>query len=204
MINLDHIVLTNIHPDFLESYAVLLKQMNYRLTVYHNIDGLLHQRFDGHEIVVVDPFRFQHSRNAVSAIRQLDEKTRVLVLTAHFDTDSVTRCFREGATGYVLYKDGMKANIAAIAQLSDGGAPMSKEVAFCLVSSMHVTQRSILTQRERDVLFHMSTGGSYKHVAQLLHVSVHTIRSHAQNIFEKLDVCNRSQALLKARQMKLV
>jgi DNA-binding NarL/FixJ family response regulator len=137
-------------------------------------------------------------------------KTRVLVVTMFEDDDSVLAAMRAGARGYVV--KGMRSvdAIRAIRAVAEGEAIFSPAVAGRLVSMLaEARQRARpeafpeLTERERQTLDLMAQGHKNAVIAERLHLSPKTVRNYVTNIFDKLQLADRSQAILKAREAGL-
>lgn len=159
--------------------------------------------------------------DGITAIRTLRGKlpnTEIIMLTAVEDEERTFAAFTAGASGYLL-KDTPPAKILeAIKEVYAGGSPLSSTVARRLVkffgnekagnhsspgNSTHAGQPgSILTAREREVLNCMAEGLLYKEAADRMGLSVDTIRAHLRNIYKKLGVRNRTEALLKLLESK--
>ncbi len=147
-----------------------------------------------------------------------------LVISMFGDEDNVLASIEAGATGY-LHKDSAPADIAqSILQLKRGESPMSPMIARRLLGkyrSLSAVQPAaplqspqplpqppegmrMLSKREQEVLEHISRGFSYAEVAHLSHVSVHTVQTHIKNIYSKLSVHNRSEAVFEAQRLGLL
>lgn len=87
-----------------------------------------------------------------------------------------------------------------ISEAFEGGAPMSLHIAKMVVQSFNYSMDSPLSDREREVLFGISVGKSYSKIALDLFISKETVRSHIKNIYEKLAVNNKADALKVADQ----
>ena len=119
------------------------------------------------------------------------------------DDDKIFEAIREGASGYLLKKTRPLDIVDAIRELHQGGSPMSPSVARKVV---HYFQNGPalkeedfqLTAREKEILFSLVDGLSYKKIADKYYLSVHTIRKHISNIYEKLHVNSSPEAVSKA------
>lgn len=143
----------------------------------------------------------------IAAIKQLKEKQPeldILVLTIQSDNKVVFDALCAGACGY-LVKDTPPAQLLdAILETYEGGAPMSTKIARQVVESFQVTPQTNLTTRETEVLTHLCKGKSYKMIADTLFISEETVRRHIKNIYRKLEVHSKSEAVAKAFKEKLV
>jgi DNA-binding NarL/FixJ family response regulator len=128
----------------------------------------------------------------------------ILMLTIQVDDDSVFESICSGATGYLLKDTSPDALISAIEEVKQGGAPMSTQVARKVVLSFKRTEENPLTTREQEILKKLCDGQNYKAIAEELFVSGHTVRSHIKNIYRKLHVTSRAEAVKKAFKDKLI
>ena len=127
---------------------------------------------------------------------------QVLVCTVQDDDESLFNALCAGATGYLL-KDARPAEVVdAVKVLFTGGSPMSPGIARRVLTTFTAPRRqakefSLLTAREREVLEQLATGQRYKEIADSLNLSIDTIRTHVRNLYEKLQVSSRTDALNK-------
>jgi DNA-binding NarL/FixJ family response regulator len=147
---------------------------------------------------------------ATRAIRNLSPNIRVLVITLHEDDDSVFAALRAGASGYVL-KDTHEVDIKrAILAVAAGQAIFSPAIAarvlkFFETPIVFVPKNVLpeLTDRERTILHLMAQGKSNPEIARELNLSLKTVANYSSNIFAKLQVADRVQAILLARDAGL-
>ncbi|MFI5138220.1 MAG: response regulator [Sphingobacteriales bacterium] len=138
----------------------------------------------------------------VRTIKNNFDKMQVLMFTVFEDDDKIFEAIREGASGYLLKKTRPLEIIEAIRELHQGGSPMSplvarKVVQFFQSGSPLKDDDFQLTSREKEILFALVDGLSYKKIADKYFLSVHTIRKHISSIYEKLHVHSKSQAVAK-------
>ncbi len=148
----------------------------------------------------------------LAAIRQIVQTSphiRILVVTMFQDDDSVFAAMRAGARGYVL-KDMDDEDITrAIRAVGNGEAIFSPAIAermmnfFSARPALPVEVFPDLTESERNVLTLMAQGASNEAIARQLSFSPKTVRNYVSNIFGKLQVADRAQAIVKARQAGL-
>jgi len=126
-----------------------------------------------------------------------------LVLTIKENDEEVFGALQAGASGYLLKSDSPTTIIDGIRELYDGGAPMTAHIARKVVNFFRNPQREksdfehLLTNREKEILELLSSGKYYKEIAAELHISIETVKSHCHNIYEKLHVSSRTEALNK-------
>ena len=148
----------------------------------------------------------------LEAIRQIVHTSphiRILVVTMFEDDDSVFAAMRAGARGYVL-KDMNDEDIArAIVAVGNGDAIFGPAIARRMMSffsarpALPVEIFPDLTESERNVLRLMAQGANNDAIAQQLGFSTKTVRNYVSNIFSKLQVADRAQAIVKAREAGL-
>ena len=120
----------------------------------------------------------------------------------HDEWEYISPAFKAGAAGYILKGTRPAEIINAIIELKNGGAPMSSRIARHIIREFKCAppaqQEGILSEREKDVLRGVANGHSEKKMAERLSLSQHTIHTHIKNIYKKLRVNSKSEALLKA------
>jgi len=140
----------------------------------------------------------------VGKIKELLPDINILMLTIHKDDDLVFQSLCAGASGYLVKNTPPAKLLEAIKEVYQGGAPMSSAVARMIVSSFRRATDSPLTSRETEVLTHLCKGQSYKMIADDLFVSEQTIHFHIKNIYQKLQVHSKSEAVAKAMRERLI
>ncbi len=126
-----------------------------------------------------------------------------IMLTVQSDDDSIFESLCVGASGYLL-KDTNPADLLVhIKEVYDGGSPMSSQIARRIINSFRIIENP-LSERETEVLKLLSHGMNYKEVADDIFLSPHTVKTHIKNIYSKLHVNNRAEAIYKAIKQKLI
>lgn len=133
----------------------------------------------------------------------------ILMLTVYDDNEKVFEAICSGACGYLLKDTKAERLLEAIREVRDGGAPMTPGIARKVVQMFHkvvpaLDEDSRLSPRELDVLRLLCDGHSYKTAAAALEISLDTVRSHIRNIYEKLHVNSKSEAVTKALRSGLL
>jgi DNA-binding NarL/FixJ family response regulator len=152
-------------------------------------------------------------QSGIHAIREIiaaSPTTRILVVTLFQDDDSVFAALRAGARGYIL-KDADEAElIRAVRSIAAGESLFSAAVASRVLAYFAQTRPvapqifPLLTDRERDILYLLAQGKSNTSIATELSLSVKTIANNVSNIFSKLQVADRSEAIVRARDAGFV
>ena len=143
----------------------------------------------------------------VRTVKSNFDNIHVLMFTVFEDDDKIFDAIRAGASGYLLKKTPPEEIIEAVHSLYHGGAPMSAIIARKVIHSFHhinlpVKEDYLLTAREKEILFSLVDGLSYKKIAEKYFISISTVRSHICNIYEKLHVNSKSQAVSKILKSK--
>ena len=119
----------------------------------------------------------------------------VIIITVYEDTEKVFRSLCAGAGGYIVKNSNTEDIVRNITEAFAGGAPMSLSIAKMVVQSFQQKKESPLSVREAEVLTAVAQGKSYTKIATELFVSKETVRSHIKNIYEKLAVNSKAEAL---------
>jgi DNA-binding NarL/FixJ family response regulator len=151
--------------------------------------------------------------NGIEATRhilQTSPHMRILVLTMYEDDDSVFAALRAGARGYLLKGADKGEILRAIRAVAGGEAIFGPAIAQRLMRYFALPRPAMatiafpeLTEREREILARIAQGWSNQEIATSLVVSLKTVRNHVSNIFSKLQVADRTQAILQARKAGL-
>jgi DNA-binding NarL/FixJ family response regulator len=156
-----------------------------------------------------------HGLNGIEITRKICERfpnIKILIQTVFNDSEKIFNALAAGASGYILKNDPPHKYIEAINDVYSGGAPLSSAVAK-KVLGFFANQNIILISpcnedyhlsvREKEILHLMVEALDYKAIAEKTFISYETVRTHAKNIYKKLHVTNRSQAVMKAIQQGL-
>ncbi len=128
----------------------------------------------------------------------------VLIITVLEDSDKVFRSLCAGAGGYIIKNSDTDNIVQSIAEAFSGGAPMSLHIARMVVRSFNRPPDSPLSEREKEVLQGIAEGTSYSKIALDLFISKETVRSHIKNIYQKLAVNSKADALKVAGDKKWI
>jgi DNA-binding NarL/FixJ family response regulator len=150
-------------------------------------------------------------RTGIEAVELIQQYTasaavapRILMLTVFDDTDRIFAAIRAGAMGYLLKKTPADKIMDAIREVAAGGAPMTPSIALKVLESFRQAANTprpdtfLLTEKEREVLHRLVEGDSYKLISHHCGISMGTVRSHIVNIYTKLHVNSKSEAVAKA------
>jgi DNA-binding NarL/FixJ family response regulator len=140
--------------------------------------------------------------DCVSRLKAKRSPVQILMLTTYEDRELIFNSLRAGARGYLLKNLPYPELLQAIEQVHAGGAPMSMQVARKVVDFFHQRESGAsdvdkLTTREHEILALLAKGFFYKEIGQTLGISMSTVSTHLQHIYEKLHVQSRTEAAAK-------
>jgi len=141
---------------------------------------------------------------ALPKLKKLLPETHILILTVYEQELLIFRALGNGAAGYLTKNTPPEKILAAINEVMDGGGPMSAHIARMVISSFKRNEASPLTRRETEILEQIATGKSRKRIAEELFIDLETVKSHIKNIYHKLDVHSKADAIKAARDNKFI
>jgi len=145
----------------------------------------------------------------VRRLKPLNQDILYMMCTVYEEDEKIFEALRAGASGYILKKTAPGKLLDAIKELSEGGAPMSSQIARKVVAAFSKAKTlseeaagalddiGALSNREKEILELLSKGMLYKEIAASLYISPETVRKHVYHIYEKLHVNNRVEAVNK-------
>jgi DNA-binding NarL/FixJ family response regulator len=193
--------------------ATLLERGSLRVTVVSSgAEALERIEQDRPHVAVVD--LGLPDMDGVELLRTLHARypdVALVVLTVTTAEARILAAIRAGACGYLFKEDAPENLLAAVREALRGGAPMSPAVARIVLAQIRAGRpmtppetAPALTGRELEVVEQLARGVTYEEAAEALHVSVNTIRTHIRNIYDKLAVASRTEAVLRAMRLGLI
>jgi DNA-binding NarL/FixJ family response regulator len=140
--------------------------------------------------------------DCLKEIKQYNEDILFIMFTIYEDSDAVFDALKFGASGYILKNTPPEKIIESLMELYEGGSPMSPKIARKVMNTFHEAPSKnsinvLLTNKELEVLDLLSKGYLYKEIAGMLFISISTVKSHLNHIYQKLQVQNRTEAINK-------
>jgi len=174
-----------------------------KLEVNHNIDVILMDiqmpEMDGITATEIVKTKYPH--------------IKIIMLTVFDDDENLFNAIKAGANGYLLKEIDAENLHKCILEVMNGGAPMTPSIALKTLKLLRnplslnkneELEQIKLTNREADILEHLSKGLNYNEIADNLIISPSTVRKHIENIYKKLQVHNKMEAILMAQKHKLI
>ncbi len=141
--------------------------------------------------------------SGIECIRKIKDDcpgTQFMIFTIYENDEKIFDALAAGASGYMLKKTPPDKMIEAIKELYNGGSPMSNMVARKVINHFKENKRTgleTLTAKENEILLLLSKGFLYKEIAAKLSITVGTVTQHIHNIYDKLHVSNKTEAINK-------
>lgn len=143
----------------------------------------------------------------IEKLRKEMPDTQFIMCTSFEEDDKIFNSLKAGATGYLIKGESMDKILSSIRDVYNGGAPMSLSIARKVLN--HFEKKSIevkgfdeLTEREKEILELLSEGLLYKEIADKKFISIDTVKKHVGNIYRKLHVNNKVEAINKFNHFK--
>jgi len=140
--------------------------------------------------------------DATAKLKQVLPQTLIMMYTVYEESEQIFRALEAGASGYLLKRSTPESLLRAVREIREGGVPMTGDVAQKVIQSFRRKQPQSkeadqLTRREEEILELLSKGHRSKEIADQLSISYLTVATHLRNIYSKLHVQSRTEAVLK-------
>ena len=191
-----------------EGYALLIGQTEGYSVVrsYASFDDAVKTIADDSPDVILLDIELPGT-NGIQAIPKLKKAlphAYILILTVYESEKMIFEALANGASGYLTKNTAPSKIVESIREVKDGGGPMSVNIARMVIKSFQRNQESPLSKRETQILEQIADGKSRSQVAKDLFIDLETVRSHIKNIYLKLDVNSRADAIKTAKENKLI
>jgi DNA-binding NarL/FixJ family response regulator len=142
--------------------------------------------------------------HGTKVIKDKSPHTDIIMVSVYEDSELVFEALKAGASGYITKSANYMELLTALEEIVKGGAPMSSRIARMVIDNFHVNPNSPLTKRETEILQLISEGKTYTQISEELFISKETAKTHIKNIYSKLQVNSKSEAIAKANLEKLI
>ena len=191
-----------------EGFVMLLNENQHFRVVnaYNNCEDFLKNvQHDKPNVVLMDiELPGMNGIEGIERSKKVYPHAQIIVVTVYENDDLVFKALCAGAGGYLTKNMPPSRLIDAIREIMGGGAPMSTNIARLVVASFQKNHNSPLSSRETEVLELLSRGKSYTNIAEELFIDKETVRTHIKNIYWKLEVHSKAEAIEKAMKEKLI
>lgn len=141
---------------------------------------------------------------ALPKIKSLVPDAAVIILSVNEHQDTVFEALAKGAAGYLTKNTPPQKILEAVNEVMLGGGPMSAHIAKMVVNSFQRSNESPLTRRETEILEQIAAGKTRGKIADEFFIDLETVKSHLKNIYAKLDVHSKADAIKTARINKFI
>lgn len=191
-----------------ESFSLLINSLSKHTLVgaYDNCeDAIKNILKDKPELILMDiNLPGMDGIAGTAEIKKLLPKVQIIIVSVFENSEQIFNALCAGAIGYITKTSGYDQILSAIDQAEAGGAPMSVNIAKLVVQSFHINPKSPLSTRETEVLTLLANGKIYDKIAEELSISKETVKFHIKNIYLKLQVVSRSEAIDVAKKNKFI
>ena len=209
-----------------EDNDFLAKSLLEKLDMFSDKFKVVHRAINGEEIVefVKSNKDFQvilmdiempkmDGIKATEIISKLNPEIKIIILTVFDDDEKIFNAIKAGANGYLLKDESVDKIVDGINVVLEGGAPMSASIASKTLQLLRRTDKIEaiisdedfnLSKREIEILENLKLGLDYQQTAEKLFISPFTVRKHIENVYKKLQVNNKMQAVQKASAYNII
>ena len=169
-------------------------------------EAIKHLNSDRPDIVLMD-IELPGGMNGIQGTKIIKDKNPhadIIMVTVYEDSELVFEALKSGASGYITKSANYMELLSALDEIIKGGAPMSSKIARLVIDNFHVNPNSPLTKRETEILSLIAEGKTYTQISEELFISKETSKTHIKNIYSKLQVKSKSEAIAKANLDKLI
>lgn len=199
------IIMVEDNVDICVGYKMLINMTNkfHVVNYYHNGgEALAALTLDNPDIALID-LDLPGGMNGIEVTKQVKAilpSCHIIIITVFENTTQVFESLRAGATGYLTKNSNQLEVIAALEQITNGGSPMSPAIARMVVNSFQRNTNNPFTDKELEVLEMLVDGKSYRSISQSMGVTIDTVRFHIKNIYLKLQVNTKEEAISMAKK----
>lgn len=141
---------------------------------------------------------------ATQNLREIHPQVEVVILSGYANDSQIFGSLKAGASGFIIKSSNYLEVLNALKEVSRGGAPMSSRIARTVINNYQVNHDSPLTKREKQILNLIAAGETYTTIAEELSISRETSKTHIRNIYSKLKVNRKAEAIEKAKQERYI
>jgi len=140
--------------------------------------------------------------DGIERIKKKNPDIKIIMISYETDFNTIRKAFKKGANGYLTKPVSKLRLLQALSSVQQDGAALSHDVAKKVIAMFRKTHYASLSKRENEIVEYLGQGATYKRIAERLFVTPSTVNFHIQNIYLKLNVNNKSEALEKLRMLQ--
>ncbi len=194
--------------DLREAYAAFIDNSDaFKVTGNFRTaeEALRHLKGELPEIILMDvELPGKSGIQCTSLIKDKFPAIKIIMVTVYEDNEIVFEALKAGASGYITKKSNYTQLISGLQEIVDGGAPMSGRIAKMVIENFHTNPNSPLTKREKEVLQMVASGKTFTQISEELFIGRETTKTHVRNIYQKLQVNCRAEAIARANKEHLI
>ncbi len=191
---------------FHDTYAYYFQSyFNYSLArIYTSVEEALAEFDWVQPDIILSEVNMEEGLSGIDGIECFKEKDpdiKVIMVSEQSDYEVIKKAFKNQANGFLTKPITKKRLLRALNSIRDEGAALSSDIAKKIISMFQRKSYKIFSDRENQIIDYLGQGATYKTIAEKLFVTPSTINFHIQNIYLKLDVNSKSEALRKLREL---
>ncbi|MDB5222827.1 MAG: two component transcriptional regulator, LuxR family [Chitinophagaceae bacterium] len=191
-----------------DSYAFLIEKKSTHkiIGMYVDYEEAEKDLYELHPDVILLDIELpgKNGIDAIPSIKKILPDTFIIILSVFETEDLILKALRNGASGYLTKNSPSEKIISAIEEVMEGGGPMSSSVASLVIKAFQKNNNSPLSKREIEILENFAAGKSRKRIAEEMFIDTETVKTHLRNIYFKLDVHSKADAIQIARSKKFI
>jgi len=196
-------------PEIRHSFQVIVNSSQNFIVIntYNSCEAAIKRLVPEKPEIVLMDIGLPGGMNGIQGTKIIKEKspgTEIVMVSVYEDSELVFEALKSGASGYITKSANYQELLAALEEIVRGGAPMSSKIARMVIDNFHVNLNSPLTRRETEILSLIAEGKTYTQISEELFISKETSKTHIKNIYSKLQVKCKSEAIAKANSERLI
>ncbi len=186
-------------------FPLLLNALSNAELINHSssIGAFLKKKVKYLNCLIIDVESEEFKAGHIRAVKERYPRLNILIIYDVLEDKDVHELLKSGADGFLQRKCFFSLHVA-VGSLMEGGSFLSPEVARMVVANFWTEQDTIISRREREVLQLLARGKNCREISEALEISRETSKVHIRNIYTKLNVNKRDEALSKAREDRII
>lgn len=200
------IIVIDNDPTFHESYQYYFeKYRDYSLNgLYISVEDALFDYENIRPDIIVSEVSMPNMNgiDGIRLFRKKDQNVKIIMISNQSNFEVIKKAFKNGANGYLTKPVSKKRLYHALNSIKYEGATMSNDIVKKVISNFQRKSYNVFSERENQIIDYLCHGATYRMIADKLFVTTSAINFHIQNIYLKLDVNSKTEALLKLQELE--